>query len=261
MGSMTLPVAPSVSRAHTLETGGTFAGAAKALGVSEPTLLQAWRNASWRPGGDVDRGGPERLPGGGAAPGRAASEGSSRVGALLRRPRGVFSGARIRVPIGGASLHPGVIAGHSHQRALPIHSPNHDPECSAQGEGRRHATGRPHGPEVVLGTDIGGHHAPDRHHGPRWCSAWAKLQAVRKCGRQWLPQAGAEEASMAPQAAARQEPRKGRAAWTCVSPKGAARPVHRPGTQLGRPPSAALLVPSAPAHHPRQSPYPSCAHP
>ena len=28
--------------AHTLETGGTFAGAAKALGVSEPTL-QAWR--------------------------------------------------------------------------------------------------------------------------------------------------------------------------------------------------------------------------
>jgi len=28
--------------AHTLETGGTFAGVAKALGVSEPTL-QAWR--------------------------------------------------------------------------------------------------------------------------------------------------------------------------------------------------------------------------
>lgn len=28
--------------AHALETGGTFAGAAKALGVSEPTL-QAWR--------------------------------------------------------------------------------------------------------------------------------------------------------------------------------------------------------------------------
>ena len=28
--------------AHTLEAGGTFAGAAKALGVSEPTL-QAWR--------------------------------------------------------------------------------------------------------------------------------------------------------------------------------------------------------------------------
>jgi hypothetical protein len=35
--------------------------------------------------------------------------------------------------------------------------------------------------------------------------------------------------------------------------------LHPPGTLLGRPPSAALLVPSAPARHPQQRPYPSQA--
>ncbi len=51
----------------------------------------------------------------------------------------------------------------------------------------------------------------------------------------------------------------GRAAWAGVYPKGAALPPHRPGAQLGRPPSAALLGPSPPALLPQQAFNPSYA--
>lgn len=44
-------------------------------------------------------------------------------------------------------------------------------------------------------------------------------------------------------------------------PQGAAWPLHRPGTQLGRPQSAALLVPSALTRHPQQNSYLSYAQP